>query len=57
MGAFPRKSSPGKGGPGLGPEKGAASSAPDGEVKRPVVTGTPSMTAHPSARRALGLEE
>ena len=48
MGAFPRKSSPGKGGPGLGPEKGAASSAPDGEVKRTVVTGTPSMTAHPS---------
>ena len=43
-----RKSSPGKGGPELGPEKGAAKSAPLASRKRPVVSGVPWVTPQPS---------
>ena len=47
-GAFVIKSSPGKGGPANGPEKGFEASAPLEFVKTPVVMGFPFITAHPS---------
>src|ERR687892_210401 len=49
-----RKSSPGNGGPGFGPENGLARSDPVTLVKRPVVSGVPCVTPQPSNTQPAG---